>query len=421
MKAVISVVLAMALSLCLTIAAGEEAALPGTPFPDFTVTDTQGNPFTLSEALKDHEAVLINIWATWCPPCSAEMGFLNEAYQRYGDRAAFIALSPEDNDTVEIIEAYREERGLAFPMGRDEGGALYRYTGGNGLPTTVIVDRFGNTAFLRTGSFLGADEVTRLIGAFLEDGYTETAVLTGIPGDASTRAFPVSPARAIHVENKDARCVLFRAEGNPVPQMAYVIRDDVAHLRLEITAEDDPAAVAYYNYADIFILQDLLDPERNAYVIDQPMPQTETETGSCYVFGIVAAEGDNLTSTLSVYLIPDDSYIERLADDMRSWGYAVTWEYGEYNPPEQTRAQAYLLHVVDQNGDPVPGVLVSFCTDTTCSMAQSDGNGTVSFDGAPDVYHIQLLKVPEGCSFDPGFELYTERTYGEWVIRIRKD
>ncbi len=38
-----------------------------------------------------------------------------------------------------------------------------------------------------------------------------------------------------------------------------------------------------------------------------------------------------------------------------------------------------------------------------------------------DAYHIQLLKTPEGYSFDSAFELYTDRTYGEWLIRIRKD
>ena len=65
--------------------------------------------------------------------------------------------------------------------------------------------------------------------------------------------------------------------------------------------------------------------------------------------------------------------------------------------------------------------MANFCTDTACSLTQSDENGIISFDGAPDVYHIQLLKAPEGYSFDSGFELYTERTYGEWLLRISKD
>ena len=419
LKKVISMILALALSLCFTIASAEDSELLGKPFPEFTATDTEGNTLTLSEMLKDHEAVLINIWATWCTPCSAEMGFLNEAYAQYGDRVAFIVLSREDNDTMEAIRAYREERGLDFPMGRDEGETLYRYTGGQGIPTSVIVDRFGNAAFLHVGSFLSTGEVTRVIEAFLGEGYTETAVLSEIPRDASTLAFPVSADRAIHVENEDAKCVLFRQEGNPIPRRVYVIHDDVAHLRLEITAEDDPTVVTYYNLSDIEILQSLLDPERNAYVIDQPMP--DPDTGDYYIFGALVPEDNDLTKAPSVYLIPDEEYIERLAEDLRSRGYDVTWEYGDYIPPEQPWIQSYLLHIVDQNGDPVPGVLVNFCTDTTCSPTQSDENGIISFGGAPDVYHIQLLKAPEGYSFDADFELYTEAEYGEWLLRIRKE
>ncbi len=82
--------------------------------------------------------------------------------------------------------------------------------------------------------------------------------------------------------------------------------------------------------------------------------------------------------------------------------------------------QAYILHITDQDGAPVPGVYVNFCTDLACFMAQSDETGTVTFDGAPDVYHIQLLKLPEGYSADPGFELYTTPDYGEWELRVQK-
>ena len=89
--------------------------------------------------------------------------------------------------------------------------------------------------------------------------------------------------------------------------------------------------------------------------------------------------------------------------------------------PVSGTPDAYILHITDQDGLPVPGVRVKFCTDLTCMMEKSDKTGTVTFSGSPDVYHVELYRVPEGYSFDPDFELVTGKTYGEWVLRIRKD
>ena len=83
--------------------------------------------------------------------------------------------------------------------------------------------------------------------------------------------------------------------------------------------------------------------------------------------------------------------------------------------------QAYILHVKDQNGDPVPGVYFIFCTDAMCVPVQSDENGTAVFVGVPGVYHVQILRVPDGYGFDAGFEMITERAYGEWLLRVVKN
>ena len=413
---VISVILLLALFL--GSAGAESTDILGRPFPDFSVTDTEGNTFTLSERLRDHEAALINIWATWCPPCKAEMPFLNEIYQAYGDRVAFIALSYDPDDTMEKIEAYRQDLGLLFPMGRDEDAALFQYLGFQAVPTTAIVDRFGNTVFFRVGSFFSQDQIKRCLEAFLGDGYTETAPLKDIPKDVSTNVFPVSSVRDIHVENENAKKVLYWAAGDPEPWVVYVVEDEAAHLRLDISPSDDPASLLYYNYSDIIVVQDLLDAERNAFVFDQPLP--DAETGEYYAFASLTYEKAD-PNAIGVYLLPGEQYIETLAQDMRDSGYDVTWEYSEDAQPEAAQKQAYLVHVADQDGLAVPGVMVNFCTDTACMPMQSDENGLITFSGAPDVYHIQLLRAPDGYSFDPAFEFYTDASYGEWVLRIQKN
>ena len=77
--------------------------------------------------------------------------------------------------------------------------------------------------------------------------------------------------------------------------------------------------------------------------------------------------------------------------------------------------------MLDQNGDPVPEVCVNFCTDVACVPCESDEDGTIVYTGKPDVYHVQIIDYPEGYSCDESFEMYTPKTYGEWVLRLRKD
>ena len=103
MKKLIILILTV-LMLCLGAASADTGFELGKPFMDFTAADTEGNTFTLSEALKDHEAVLLNIWATWCGPCQSEFPDLEKAYQQYKDKVAFIALSYDDGDTNEKID-----------------------------------------------------------------------------------------------------------------------------------------------------------------------------------------------------------------------------------------------------------------------------------------------------------------------------
>ena len=77
--------------------------------------------------------------------------------------------------------------------------------------------------------------------------------------------------------------------------------------------------------------------------------------------------------------------------------------------------------MADQDGRPVEGVSVSFCTDSTCVPKESDESGTITFTGAPEIYHVQIIDAPDGYSWDENYEMYTTREYGEWVLRIRKN
>ena len=427
--AAVSVFLALAMMLCLSIATANEAEFLGEPFPDFSVTDTEGNSFTLSEQLKDHEAVLINFWATWCNPCRTEFSYLREVWEKYGDRVAFIALSPYATDTLEKVTAYREANGISFPMGLDAGGELYKKTGSGYYPTTVIVDRFGHAVFFLPGTFFNPAEIERVLECFTGEDYTESAVLKEVPADRTTRVYPVSAKRSVVPENENVKTIIIHVEDAEEPYTCYVVPEEKAHLRLEIASTDHPETMGFVDsLGSPLLVSDTLDSERNAYVYDQ---STEGPQGDVYYHfnaGMLTSLelGTQDPDRIRFLLIRDEAYMDEVIETLRQAGYSgdISWEYADSaqtdsNPTETD--QTYTINVMDQDHQPVPGVCVNFCTESACAMVESDENGVIFFDGAPDVYHVQIIVVPEGYSFDEDFELYTDRTGGAWVLYIRKD
>lgn len=427
MKKTVVIILLLVLALFAVSAAAENVDILGKPLPEFTVEDTDGNTFTVSEALKDHKAVLINIWATWCPPCRGEFPDLNEVYQQYRDRVSFIALSSEPNDTIPVIADFRKEMGLTIPMGREEGTGLASYLNVTGIPTTVIVDRFGNAVFMQSGAFSGAEEVKRLLDAFLGEKYTETKVLDRIPGDTATRALPVSAARGMHVDNEGARRAVIHSFFDYLDNLnwdyeVYVLNDSTARLHFEIAASDNPAGMAVYCDNVMHEISSLLDAEKNIYVLEYPMPGEEAEQHYSLVALADRYNADDEGSR-QIILLESEKYMDELLDEIRGLGATAEWEYAEDKQEQAAAAatDAYILHMTDQYGEPVSGVMANFCTDAACNTMVSDEKGIITVSGAPENYHVQLLKVPEGYSFDNEFEMNTGTAYGEWTILIRKD
>ena len=414
------------LALCGGIASaeGRNTELLGKPFPDFTATDSEGNTFTLSEALKDHEAVLINFWATWCGPCLSEFPFLNEAYEKYRDRVAFIALTTEKNDTMEKIEAYRKEHGISFPMGRYADEAMEGYVDTSGIPDTIIVDRFGNVVFSHDGALSNTKSVELVLDTFLGESYTQSTVLKEIPRDTSTHGYPVSAARAIYPEEIGKyRKVLIHSDQHPNPITGYIIPDGSVRLRIEIGPEDDAASMVCMNmlYGENRSVASLLDPDRGVYVYEAEMPEPDDPVHYLMIalYDGVAAEDDR---QIAIYLyISEETVIETVEEENAEGPGKLTWEYADEEEKAGNTAQAYIVHVLDQDNNPVGEVTVNFCTDVACVPKESDEDGLITFTGAPDAYHVTIVDVPDGYSWDEDYEMYTAREYGEWVLRVRKD
>ena len=252
MKKVLSIILLAALTLGFG-ALAEPAGLTGTPVPDFAVTTCDGETLTISGLLADKDLVVLNIFASWCPPCRMEFPEMEAVYVTLSDRMEIVAVSGEARDTDEIISDYRAGLGLTFPMGAANGTGIIEYARLSAYPTTLFIDKSGNLVFYQRGAFLVGTQFKALADYFLSDGY----------------------------------------DGTP--------------------------------------------------------------------------------------------------------------------------AVAYNVYVCDQDSNPIPGVYVNFCTDTTCEPRVTDEDGAICFAGKPQSYHLQILKAPEGYSFDADYEEAFDGAGGNWL------
>ncbi len=138
---------------------------------DFSVTDCDGQVYTLSELLKEKRAVVLNFWFINCVPCKMEFPYLQETYERYSDGVAFLALNPVDG-TAEEISAFKATNDLTFPMGQCDLN-WQSLMGISAYPTTVIVDRNGYICLIHEGMFTDSTMLCNAMDYFLADDYEQ--------------------------------------------------------------------------------------------------------------------------------------------------------------------------------------------------------------------------------------------------------
>jgi peroxiredoxin len=124
----------------------------GHPAPDFTVTDIQGQRFKLSELRGT--PVVLNFWATWCPPCRAELPEMQAGSERLAGQVAIVGVN--QGETHEEVKTFVEQMGLTFPMPMDKDMGVSRTYGVRSLPTTFFVDRTGVIRHVQMGALTEA-------------------------------------------------------------------------------------------------------------------------------------------------------------------------------------------------------------------------------------------------------------------------
>ena len=111
----------------------------GHPAPDFTLTSVTGETFKLSNLRGT--PVVLNFWATWCPPCRSEMPELQAASQRLAGQVAIVGV--DQVETPAQVQTFASQSGITYPIPLDQGADASRLYRVRSLPTTFFIDRAG--------------------------------------------------------------------------------------------------------------------------------------------------------------------------------------------------------------------------------------------------------------------------------------
>jgi cytochrome c biogenesis protein CcmG/thiol:disulfide interchange protein DsbE len=110
--------------------------------PDFSLNTPTGERVTLSDLRG--QAVLVNLWATWCPPCRAEMPAIQKLYEEYHDSGfTVLAVNMTYQDDPFAVVPFVQEYGLTFPLLIEETGEVAAKYELRSLPSSFFIDREG--------------------------------------------------------------------------------------------------------------------------------------------------------------------------------------------------------------------------------------------------------------------------------------
>jgi thiol-disulfide isomerase/thioredoxin len=142
--------------------------------PPFLVNDIDGQPVSTAEW--KGKVVLVNFWATWCPPCRAEIPMLVQLKNIYKDRLMIVGVSMDDDDPAEVRKFAKEMR-MNYPVVMASREIISEYGGVPALPTTFVVSQDGKV-------------MQKHIGLYPSNVYeSEVRALLGLPVDATIETF----------------------------------------------------------------------------------------------------------------------------------------------------------------------------------------------------------------------------------------
>ena len=132
----------------LAVALPALATSSSAPAPDFTLPSNAGKTVNLSQY--KGQVVMINFWATWCGPCRQEMPLLESIYKKY-NKMGFTLIGVNVEPDSKPAEDWLKATPVSFPILFDTKSEVSKMYEVSGMPSTVILDRKGNVAFIHHG------------------------------------------------------------------------------------------------------------------------------------------------------------------------------------------------------------------------------------------------------------------------------
>jgi peroxiredoxin len=119
----------------------------GATFPKYEAMHLDGTKFDL--ATKREKVVLLNVWATWCAPCRAEIPELQALHDRYASQGFEVIGVSVDDVGVDVVKSFADERKMTYPVVIDAKGEIANMLQTSVLPSTVLLDREGKIVWKR--------------------------------------------------------------------------------------------------------------------------------------------------------------------------------------------------------------------------------------------------------------------------------
>lgn len=131
--------------------------------PDFTLKDINGRPVSLSQFRG--KAVILDFWATWCPPCRQEIPNLVDYYNKNKDKVAIIGIAVDD-DGVKVVKPFVKEFKMTYPVVIADAKVQQAYGGIQGIPTKFFISKEGKIVKSSVG-YLEIETVKKIIQPLL--------------------------------------------------------------------------------------------------------------------------------------------------------------------------------------------------------------------------------------------------------------